>query len=400
MHISITLTAILIIVLVFAMVFYVNYKNYQLKGIERFEQRIPALEDRVTTYRRIKATNMGADMTLYGENVRAKSIKTNKLNISKLCNTSTNSCITSEEMKEGTNNLDNVNVRFTTMPQTLNSKLTTIDTNLTRRFNTTNTNIDRRIETVNRDVTNLANGVNSATTQINDLLQRVNRIDTGTLSNLDRSINGQLNAIGGEYGNLQNLFNQTKLNISTRIGTLEARFNQPPKELWILFNPHRVGRERSYDLHYSNYPNMTFAPNTTISWLGITGLRCNTNPLNPIKAAKSLYGIELVRPNGTRYKKGQLGTSNKFYIRINGGTNSGKICKIDLKNNVLIAVADPGPKRTEDHYFFFTQSHHPRWYYMQSLFNNVSVRHGYHFLRFDRNRPQQTPDDAFLWMIV
>lgn len=398
MHISITLTTVLIIVLVFALLMYINYKKYLLK--ESFNQLVPAVEDRVTTYRRIKATNMGADMTLYGEDVNAKAIKTNKLKLTKLCNTSTNTCITAQEIKDGTNNLENVNTQLTVIPTRINSTVTSIDNSLTKLYNTTNTNIDRAIETANRDATNLANSVNSATGQINDLLQRVTRVDTGTLSNLDKSINGQLNAIGGEYGNLQNLFNQTKLNVSTRIGTLEARFKQPPKELWILFNPHRVGRQRSYDLDYSNYPNMTFAPNTTISWMGITGLRCNTNPLNPVNASKNLYGIELVRPDGTRYKKGQLGTANKFYIRINGGTNSGKICKIDLKNNVLIPVADPGVKRSEDHYFFFTQSHHPRWYYMQSLFNNISVRHGYHFLRFDTNRPQQTPDDAFLWMIV
>lgn len=399
MHISITLTAVLIIVLIFAMLLYINYKKYQLKVQEPFHQLIPALEDRVTTYKKLKTKSFGTD-TLYGDSLRIKTLKTNRLNIGKLCNTSTNTCITSEEIRKGTNNLDTVTNQLSNRSSKLNSKIGSVDNSLTQLFNTTNNNIDQRIENINKDASNLIQGMNSTTSQINDLFQGVKRIDTGTLSNINTSLNNQLNAIGNEYRNLQTLFNQTKLNISTRIGTLENRFKQPSNELWILFNPHRVGYQSSYQLDYKNYPNMTFTPNTTVSWLGITGLRCNPNPLNPVKAAKNLYGIELLRPDGSLYKKGQLGSSNKFYIRIYGGTNAGSICKINLAKNVLIPVADPGPKRSEDHYFYFTESHHPRWYYMRSLFNNVSVKHGYNFIRFDRSAPQKTPDDAFLWMIV
>lgn len=180
----------------------------------------------------------------------------------------------------------------------------------------------------------------------------------------------------------------------------------PIRKQWILFNPYRVGYTQGYTLPYSKYSYMTFVPNNTVTrnyTIGnkknkLTGLRCIES--NPIRISKSLAGIELLNPDGSNYKKGKLGRNNPFYIRILGGENAYKICKLDTDNKVIIPSVDPGYFRDYVYYFYFQKSHSPRWYYLRSLYKDLAIIHNYNFMRPTASTPRITKNDVFLWMIV
>ncbi len=397
------LRIVLILSIVFFMGIYIIYKQYSLKNSDSFVGGIVLGEtdEQVMVDRSIDLDTMTVDNLLSAKNIDTNSVDTRNIKLLKLCGPGQNNCITTDEVKMDKNSLADLNKQANDSRLKMNRNVDRLTESITSVFNQTVTDITQNRSLINSNIQKANGLINNSNNRINDMFRNMPRINSDTVFNLQKNINDKQTTASRNHATLQNTFNGVKNSISQRIANLERRFAMPPRKLWILFGPYRVGYQVTYTLPYSNYPNMTFTPNVTVNWTSLSGLRCNAYPLDPTTAPKNLYGVELLKPNGEPFEKGSFGhAGNKFYIRIGGGTNQGKICKVDTQQNVLVPVVDPGVNRGNEHYFYFTASHHPSWYYMRSSLNNYAAIHNHHFIRFTATPPQQTVDDAFLWMIV
>lgn len=402
MNISSLLSTSLIIVIVFVLSTYILYKYYELSGIDPFIGVILGKTDhKMIVDRSIELDYMKVDDKLTAKNITSDLVNTKKLNMLKLCGPGITNCVTVDDLAMDKDSIDRLNNLVTRVERTTKADVDRLTESITSMFSQTEKDITQNRSLLNNNIQRENELITISSKKINDLISTIKPINSDTIFNLQKNIDTKKKEALTRYTALQTDFNTVQNTISKRIASLEHRFSLPPRKLWILFGAYNVGYQVSYTMPYSKYPYMTFTPNVTSNWLNLSGLRCSPYRIDPTTALKNLYGIELIRPDGTSFEKGSFGNAfHKFYIRIAGGTNQGKLCKYDTEKNLLVAVNDPGLNRGNEYYFYFMPSHHPNWYYMASSLNNYFAIHNHFYIRFINGPPRQTQNDAFLWMIV